>query len=108
MLVKGQVELGGQITDEGEIGVSFVAAETVVQVGNVKDETASRGLSVEGTEERHGIGTAGDCHREAEPWRQERPVDRKRGIRLRWHALMIAGRSAEPVEGVNRPQGQNC
>jgi hypothetical protein len=44
---------------EGEIGVGFVAPESVMQVSGMKDEAQFPAAISKGAEERHGIRTAG-------------------------------------------------
>jgi len=49
--VEGDSEIGGQGADEGEIGVGFLAAEAMMEMGYVQDEAEFGAALVKGAEE---------------------------------------------------------
>ena len=56
----GEVELGGQLADEGFVAVGFLAAQAVVQVEDFEVEPPAKGDFNEGMEEGGGVGSAAD------------------------------------------------
>lgn len=86
--VKGQTELLGEVADEGQIGVGFLSAQTMVQMGDVQGEAKFPALLMEGAEESDGVCAAGDGYGEAHAGTQEGGIEREMR-RICGHATII-------------------
>ncbi len=67
-LMEGNIEVFGEGFREGEIGVGFIAAQAVMQMGGVENKAQFPRLSVrqQGAQERDGIGSAGKADGETQ------------------------------------------
>ena len=92
MVVERKLEVGGEVANEGEVGVSFRAAQAVVEVGDVEDEAAGGRFGVEGAEEGYGVRSARHSDGEAQAGREELPGEREERLGREGHELMIARR----------------
>ena len=94
-VVEGDVELLGKRSGELEVGVGLIAAQAVVQVGGMEDEAKFPALFAisfrEGTQERDGVGSAGEPDGKAQAGTEQRRVERERGR----HERMIREQGTE-------------
>lgn len=74
-LVEWQPEGFGQFAAKIAIPIGFLAAEAVVQMGNMQDEAQFPAPLGEEAEKRDGIGTAGEAYGEAEARGKQGCVD---------------------------------
>jgi hypothetical protein len=87
--VEGKFDWGGEVADEGQVGVGFGGAKAVVEVCDVKGEAKLGAAGVQGAKERDGISAAGDRDGEAQAGAEERGI--KREMRRAYgHQRMIA------------------
>ena len=56
--VEGNVERGGKVAAEGQIGVGFFAAQAVVEMGGVENQAKLRAAIGEGAQEGDGVRAA--------------------------------------------------
>lgn len=73
--VEGEAVPGGEVGNEGGIGVGFRPTNAVVNVDNGEDKADLKGGIDEGAEQGDGIGSAGDSHAEAHAGAQELAVE---------------------------------
>jgi hypothetical protein len=89
MLVKSQAHLAGKVAAKCEIAVGFGAAEAVVQVRNVEDETEFPAVFCECAKEGYRVGATGETDGETKAGLEQRGVDRKGRELWSTHMRMI-------------------
>ncbi len=87
MLVKGQSEAGSEIARKSQVGIGLGAAQSVMQMGGMKDQAEFPVPFNQGAQQRHGVGTAGESNGKAKSWLEEGRIDRKRSAHQRMIAL---------------------
>ena len=86
---RGGCELGGEVGDEGLVGVGFCAAQAVVEMGGVEDEAEFPAALGEGAQEGDGVGAAGDADGEAQAGRHGAVSSGEDGLGGGGHGKMI-------------------
>jgi hypothetical protein len=79
LLMEGEAEGRGEGAGKVEVGVGLGAAQAVVKMGGVKDQAQFAAALVEGTEQGHGVRSAGEADGQAQAGAEERGRDWQRG-----------------------------
>jgi hypothetical protein len=73
--MEGQAQFVSQRASEGEIAVSFFAAQAVVEMGDVKHQAQLRVPLRQGEQQGHGVGASGETHSQTKSGAEQRQID---------------------------------
>jgi hypothetical protein len=79
--VERQSEFSGKVACECEISIRFIAAQTVVKMGSVKDQAKFGGARSQRAKQGNGVSAARQAHSETQTRLEKRGVERERGQR---------------------------
>jgi hypothetical protein len=74
-LMKGQAKTGRKLAGKGQIGVGFLAAQAVVQVGGMEHQAQLRAAGGESPQQGHRIRAAGEAYGQAQTGLEQRSFD---------------------------------
>lgn len=72
-------ELIGEGSAEFHVGIGFVAAQTMVKVGRIQDQTQFFGPLGKSAQQCDRVGTAGEGYQEAHSWPEQIGIEREDG-----------------------------